>query len=133
MFLHSAILPISLTNSNAGRTVHYGASAGRRKKYAKQLGLLGYKRKPFEHPVDIVVTRILGPNQRLMDSSSLLRGNWKEIEDTLVELGWFVDDSPKYIRATLGLQDSTRRDIGPATLVTIYQAGTIQVVTGDLA
>lgn len=128
MLLHSAIIPISLTNSNDGRTVHYGASASRRRKYAKQLGILGFKRKPFEKQVDVVVTRILGPNQRLMDSSSLLRGNYKEIEDTLVELGWFTDDDTKSIRVTFAVQDTSRRHLGPATQIDIYAAGAVRII-----
>lgn len=127
MLLHSAILPIELTNNNNGRTHHFGKSASNRKKYTRLLTQLGHRRKPFACQVDVVVTRILATNQRLWDSSSVLRGNWKELEDTLVELGWFVDDDTTWIRWTLGSQDATRRDIGPAVQVDTYEAGVIVV------
>lgn len=125
--LYSAILPIALTNANDGRTTHFGASSQRRKKYLRLLATLGYKRQPFPFQVDVVVTRILGPNQRMMDSSSLLRGNWKEIEDSLVQLGWFHDDCTKHIRLTLATQDSSRKHLGPATEIKIYNCGAIKI------
>lgn len=81
--------------------------------------------------MDVVVTRILGPRQQLMDSTSLGRGNYKELEDALVACGWFTDDGPEFIRHTLFKQDATRRDIGPATMVEVYEAGAIQVHDGQ--
>ena len=125
MLLDSVIIPIALTNENQGRTKHFGAAAARKKKYLKQLAALGFNRKPFERRVDIVVTRILGPGQRLMDSSSLLRGNWKEIEDALVQLGWFHDDDTYWIRLTLAMQDVDHRHLGPAIRMDVYEAGAI--------
>lgn len=128
MLLLSQMLPIALTNGNDGRTKHFGESAARRKKYTRQLGKLGLNRKPFAEQVDVVVTRILGPGERLMDSSSLLRGNWKELEDSLVELGWFTDDNTKYIRMTVAKQETDSRELGPAILIEIYQAGAIKIM-----
>jgi len=127
MLLMREILPVELTNGNEGRTKHFGQSASRRKKYEKQLCQLGLVREPFPCCVDVVVTRILGPRQQLMDSTSLGRGNWKEIEDALVACGWFVDDSPKHIRHTLFRQDALRRDIGPATMIEVFKAGAIRI------
>jgi hypothetical protein len=89
-------------------------SAAFRDKVEKKLRKLGLTRSPFAMPVTVTVTRILGKGERLWDSSSILRGNWKEIEDALVAIGWFVDDSPKHIVWTNGRQDDTIRDKGPA-------------------
>jgi hypothetical protein len=108
------ILPIKLSNSNSGRGNHWGASASFRKKVEKKLRGLGLARSPFTMPVTVTVTRILGKGERLWDSSSILRGNYKEIEDALVAIGWFVDDSTEYIHTTDGRQDDTRRNKGPA-------------------
>ena len=80
---------------------------------------LGLRRKPFAGPVEVHVTRILGPRQALWDTSSIGRGNWKEIEDSMVACGWFVDDSPKWITETRFFQDKTRRTQGPAIEVRI--------------
>ena len=124
----SELLPIELTNGNEGRTKHFGASAARRKKYERLLRQIGQVRIPLAKQVDVVVTRVLGPRQQLMDSTSLGRGNWKEIEDALVACGWFVDDGPKQIRCTLFLQDDSRRDIGPAVLIEIFETGSVRVV-----
>lgn len=127
MRILNELLPFTLDNGNEGRTKHFGASAARRKKYERQLRELGQVRIPFQRQVDVVVTRILGPRQQLMDSTSLGRGNWKEIEDALVACGWFVDDGPQQIRCTLFLQDDSRRDIGPAVRIEIYEAGDVRV------
>ena len=128
MKILSEILPFTLDNGNEGRTKHFGAAATRRKKYERQLRQLGQVRIPLTRQVDVVVTRILGPRQQLMDSTSLGRGNWKEIEDALVACGWFADDGPRQLRCTLFLQDDSRRDIGPAVLIEVYEAGNVRVI-----
>lgn len=125
MLLHSVILPIELRNANNGRTHHFGFSKDNRRRYAKLLKALGHRRKPFEVQTDVVVTRILGSNQRLWDASSVLRGNWKELEDALVEAGWWWDDDVTWIRLVLGTQDPTRRELGPAVQIDVYEAGRI--------
>ena len=125
MLLHSAILPIELKNANTGRTRQFGVSNRERKQYARLLKTLGHRRKPFAAQTDVVVTRILGSNQRLWDASSVLRGNWKELEDALVEAGWWWDDDVTWIRLVLGTQDPTRRELGPAVQIDAYEAGRI--------
>ena len=107
-------LPFELTNGNDGRGSKWFSSAKIRTKIEKNLRLLGLVRTPFDHPVTVQVIRILGPKQSLWDSSSIGRGNWKEIEDALVACGWFHDDSPKYITRTIFDQDATRRKEGPS-------------------
>lgn len=112
------ILPVELTNGNDGRGGKWYKSATVRK--AMSIDLLEFRRKPFELPTRVVVTRILGHNQRLWDSSSILRGNWKEIEDSLVCLGWWWDDGPKWITETIGQQDYSQRGNGPAVRVQVF-------------
>ena len=115
-------LPITLTNSNDGQGRAWFSSAKSRKVMERDLIALGHRREPFEHPVKVVITRILGKNQRFWDSSSVLRGNYKQLEDAMVECGWFHDDSTKYITVTLGLQDASQRKNGPATRIQIFDA-----------
>jgi hypothetical protein len=116
-------LPIELTNGNDGRGSKWFSSAKLRKQYEAIFRQLGMVREPFAYPVTVTVTRILGPRQSLWDSSSIGRGNWKEIEDALVACGWFVDDSPKYITRTIFEQDATNRLAGPAVMVEIIPSG----------
>ena len=111
--LIDVILPIELTNGNDGRGSKWFSSAKVRKQVEAHLRTLEFTRAPFEAPVEVHVIRILGKNQRLWDSSSIGRGNWKEIEDALVVLGWFQDDSPKWITETRFFQDATRRGPRP--------------------
>lgn len=106
-------LPFKLTNGNTGRGNAWFMSANFRQKAEKKLRQIGFVRNPFPCRVSVTVTRILGKGERLWDSSSVLRGNYKEIEDALVACGWFHDDSMKHIALTIGKQDDTRRDKGP--------------------
>lgn len=97
MLLHSAQLPVELTNGNDGRGSKWFSSAKLRKKIEETLRAKGHTRQPFKVPVVIRLTRILAAKQKLWDVSSWGRGSWKEIEDALVCLGWFHDDGPQYI------------------------------------
>lgn len=115
-------LPIELTNNNQGQGHKWFSSAKARKVMERDLLALGQRREPFAGKVKVVITRILGKGQRLWDSSSVLRGNYKQLEDALVSIGWFHDDSPRYITVTLGLQDAAQRDVGPAIRIQIFDA-----------
>ena len=130
MLLKQIELPIELTNNNTGRTQHFGRSASQRKKYERIIRALFPKQKPFDCEVDIVVVRVLGKRQRLWDASSILRGNWKEIEDALVACRFLEDDGPDYVRAILGTQDRLTRltqEVEPFTIVRFYGARSILV------
>ncbi|MBT3709907.1 MAG: hypothetical protein HOG19_10730 [Gammaproteobacteria bacterium] len=115
-------LPIQLTNSNDGQGRAWFNSAKTRQVMERDLLALGQRRKPFEQKVKVVVTRILGKGQRFWDSSSVLRGNYKQLEDAMVSCGWFTDDSTRYIDVTIGMQDDTQRKSGPATRMQIFDA-----------
>ena len=95
------ILQLKLTNGNDGRGNAFWKSATFRKSCEQYLRAFHKQRKPFEMPVVVHVTRLFSGRERLWDSSSIGRGNWKEIEDALVAVGWFHDDSPKWIRRTV--------------------------------
>lgn len=115
------ILPFDLTNGNEGRSKSWYKPAAVRKKFERNLILYGFRRKPFEKKVIVKVTRILGKGQRLWDSSSVLRGSYKELEDALVAVGWFHDDSPKFIENTFSYQDDSRRSEGPAIEIEVLE------------
>lgn len=115
-------LPVTLTNANTGRGRAWYASASERKRMEAMLRKLGLVREPFAVPVRVTVTRILGKGQRLWDSSSVLRGNYKELEDAMVACGWFHDDSAKWITETDGRQDASRREDGPSVCLRIDPA-----------
>ena len=114
-------IPIELTNGNDGRGKRWFSSAELRKAYEAY-----FRAKPkiaairFTQPTRNVVTRVLGKAQRLWDSSSIGRGNWKEIEDALVAIGWWPDDGPAHIVKTEFEQDASRRKDGPVTNVKVY-------------
>ncbi len=82
------------------------------------------QQKPFNVPVQIVVIRVLGKNQRLWDYSSVLRGNWKEIEDALVACGFLHDDGPDYVKLVIGVQETLERERGPCVDVLFLRSGT---------
>ena len=115
--LHSVILPVELTNGNDGRGSKWFSSAKARK--AIEATLHGHRRTPFTGPVHLTLTRILGAGQRLWDHDSIGRGNAKELVDSLVALGWFFDDKPKWIFGVDYRQDDKRRSLGPAVEVVV--------------
>mgnify|MGYP003639135810 FL=1 len=112
MQVFDVVLPIELKNNNTGRGFHWSKTNKERQALETTLVLLRQKRKPFDHPVSVLVTRILGKGQSFWDSSSILRGNYKELEDALVVCGWFHDDNTKWITNTFGIQDGNRRKLG---------------------
>tara|TARA_R110002110_G_scaffold116667_3_gene288278 strand:- start:393 stop:671 length:279 start_codon:yes stop_codon:yes gene_type:complete len=79
-------------------------------------------REPFEFPVQIRLTRIIGPRQRLWDADSVLRGSAKQILDALVAIGWFHDDGPRWITSATGVQDASQRENGPAVMIEVFKA-----------
>ena len=128
-------LAIRLDNKNDGRSGTYHASNKFRKECELQLkawdlawpGALNYQpqivgKTMFTAPVTVRVLRVLGPRQKLWDQSSGLRGNWKEIEDSLVKIGWFVDDSPAWIRRCDFDQIADDREHGPSIIIEIRAA-----------
>ena len=110
-------LPIELTNGNDGRQKNWYMPAAQRKRFENIISKLGHIRKPLAKPCRVTVTRILGKNQKLWDYSSILRGNYKELEDAAVACGWWHDDGPKWIVSCHGEQDATQRENGPAVRI----------------
>lgn len=107
------LLPIKPTNGNDGRGHKWYRTAAVRDKIASRLRWLGLTREPFDVPVSLTLTRVLGKGERKWDADSIGRGNAKELIDSLVSLGWFHDDGPRWIRSVDYRQDDTRRDVGP--------------------
>ena len=114
-------IKLNLTNGNDGQGRAWYKTASTRKAIEQQLKVQDLKRDPFDFPVKITLTRILGPNQRLWDADSVLRGNAKQLIDSLVAVGWFHDDSMKYITQVVGAQDATQRENGPAVLIEVFK------------
>lgn len=113
-------IKLNLTNGNDGQGRGWYKTASTRKAIEQQLKVQDLKRDPFDFPVKITLTRILGPNQRLWDADSVLRGNAKQLIDSLVAVGWFHDDSMKYIVQVIGAQDATQRENGPAVSIEVF-------------
>ena len=115
-------LPVELNNGNDGRGTRWFSSANARKKIEKVLRGEDLERKPFEFPVCLHVCRVLGKGQRFWDPDSVLRGNAKELIDALVSIGWFHDDSIKWIAEVTSGQDASQRGNGPAVIVEVTKA-----------
>lgn len=114
----SEVLPWKLTNRNDGQGRHWSASHISRRN-AERMAVC-FKRKPMDCKCTVVVTRILGKGERAWDPSSILRGNWKQLEDALVKAGWWHDDGPQWIEAVVGFQNEMSRATGPATKIDIW-------------
>ncbi|MFU7561419.1 hypothetical protein ACMFWY_22245 [Roseiconus sp. JC912] len=119
--LLSVTIPLELTNGNKGQGHKWYKSDTVRKQIEKLLIKEGLEREPFDHPVRLVMTRILKSKQQLWDTVNFWRGNSKQLVDALVAVGWFVDDSTKWIlEPAIGLQDASQRKNGPATKIDLY-------------
>lgn len=119
-------IPIELTNRNDGQGHHWSRTAKDKKRIAAILSTLPSPFFGVSFPCSLIVTRILGPGQRLWDNDSILRGNWKQVQDAMVGAGWLEDDDPRYLAETVGRQDKTRRDEGPAIEVCIVDGSGLQ-------
>jgi hypothetical protein len=120
--LLSVTLPLELTNRNDGQGHTWHRTAGDRQSIERMLIFERLKRTPFDHPVTLHLTRILGKGQRFWDADSGLRGNSKQLIDSLVSVGWFHDDSFKWITEVRFFQDASQKKNGPAVLVEVFQS-----------
>ncbi|MCP4165665.1 MAG: hypothetical protein GY759_07200 [Chloroflexi bacterium] len=111
-------LPVDLKTQNTGRGNRWFNSAKIRKQYEDSLA--DYRREPLEYPVRLEYTRILGAKQRAWDADNVALAN-KQLQDSLVALGWFHDDSPKWIPVISYRNDSTQRIHGPALRVRAFR------------
>lgn len=119
--LLSIELPIKLTNSNQGRGYSWHKKAKDREDIENTLRSLSLaKTAPFTNVITLHLTRILGKGERLWDADSGLRGNAKELIDSLVAIGWFHDDSPKWIQEVRFFQDDTQRKNGSRILIEVF-------------
>ena len=118
--IHSATLPIELTNSNDGRGYSFHRTNKRRNSIEGTLRILGHQRTPFAFPVRLMITRILGKKQRLWDEDSILRGSAKELLDSLVAVGWLNDDGPEWVRKVIGNQEIPPKRDQPMVRIDVY-------------
>ena len=136
-------IPMKLKNNNQGQGRHWSGSHKERRiaseavsnalcwphpstESDKPLGLsewLTGLERPSGEKLGLVVWRILGKRERMWDADSVLRGNYKQIQDALIEAGLAEDDSPKYIDWVLGRQDDSLREQGPKVVVEVYSLG----------
>ncbi len=128
-----------LKNNNNGQTKHW-STAHREKKIMTNALMSGsivfpgdgnmkfsefmthIMAEPFSRRVDIIVTRIIGRGQRMLDPDSICRGNCKQCIDACVDAGVLKDDSHQHVGRVLGLQRSDLREIGPAIDLTFLES-----------
>ena len=134
-------LPMKLKNNNQGQGRHWSGSHKERAEASQAVAearvwtpateesrtwqsLSEWTRERHlgvNEKLGLVVWRILGKRERLWDADSVLRGNYKQIQDALIEAGLAEDDSPKYIEWVLGRQDDSIREQGSKVLIEVYR------------
>ena len=137
--LFKIVVKHNLSNNNAGQGRSWHKSAKDRKDFDRKIAdsmVVTYEDSkvyaaPFADTLSgtqltdllvLVVTRVLGKNQRLWDSDSVLRGSSKQLIDAIVATGLVADDSPKHIALCIGQQDNSRREDGPLIEIDFYEA-----------
>ena len=116
------LMPIRLTNANNGQTKRYQPSARFRNDCGDWCKVWFPGKKPFDHPVRLLVTRILGKGQQLWDEDSIGRGNAKQIIDSLVACNIFHDDRSRWIAGVDYRQDANQRLDYPRVSIRITPA-----------
>ena len=138
--LFTITLDKELKNGNEGRSKHWSSAHREKKQWIAALQAADVETdtgmvidsqtfldevlggKSVQQRVGLTFTRVLGKGQRLIDSDSILRGNCKELLDSVVDFGILEDDNNKYVAWSLGLQDDTRRSEGPMVELSFYAA-----------
>lgn len=129
-----------LKNNNVGRSAHWSSAHKSKREWVNALkgadvitdtgvhfSLPSFhadvlSSRPLGQRVGIAVRRVLGKRQRFFDADSILRGNFKECLDSVVDFGILTDDNTKHVAWCVGLQDDSRKDEGPFTELIFYGA-----------
>lgn len=133
--MFTMVIDAKLSNSNSGQGRSWHMSAKDRKEFAKLVPKSmvvvddhdpvafedSLKGITLSDPVALIVTRVLGPRERLWDSDSVLRGNAKQVIDAVVATGLIADDGPKHVALTVGVQDDSRREQGPSIEISFLE------------
>lgn len=120
--LHEVVIPIQLISKNKLQGRSWYGKSNAKKKYLSILIYRKLGRKPFRFPVRLVVTRLLGAGEKKWDYDNIGGGSWKQLQDSLVQIGWFKDDSSKWITKVEFEQDDSQRSKGPAVKIQVYSA-----------
>lgn len=113
---------IDLLSENKTLREHWSKRKKRKRDYGWLLSQQFNKTKPFDHPVKITVTRILGKGQRPFDADNFIGGSWKQVQDAMVDIGWLHDDTTKYVKSVVPVQDASNRQLGPSLIIDIERA-----------
>jgi hypothetical protein len=131
---YKIVIDRELKNANNGQTKHWGTSHRERQAWLKKVKdayvvepsgdeimindfLDSYQPPKYQ---GLLITRHLGKNQRYLDPDSVLRGNAKQLVDSLIEIGVAPDDSIKHLKFVIGLQCDKNRELGPYTSVEVF-------------
>ena len=116
-----AVLPISLRNQNSTAGKQWQSLGRYRKRLHDSLWLEYRRDEPFDFPVALAICRRIGVGQRVWDNDAVAIAS-KQLIDCLVALGWFVDDSDQWVKVVAYYQDRDNRHLGPAVIVTVFEA-----------
>lgn len=115
------VLPIKLLSKNERDRLHFRQRHALRIDY-EGIVSLKYSRK---HPTPdykqlVIITRLMGPRERELDLQNLSAGSSIELIDSLVHLGWLVDDNPKWLEPEFR-QERHKTIRGPVTIIELRE------------
>jgi Holliday junction resolvase RusA-like endonuclease len=109
MMLESITIDMELTSGNSGQQKHWYESHKQRRRIEDILKEIHRKREvPYMTKVALNIVRLYSGRQREWDCDNLLRGNSKQLIDSMVSVGFFLDDSTKYITQVVGSQERSK-------------------------
>ena len=116
---HTLILPIQLLSKNERDRLHYRRRSALRLSYQQIIELTHPRRHETPRRRQLVtVTRLMGAHERPLDLQNIGAGSAIELIDALKHLGWFPDDSAKWVVPRFR-QRPNDKDPGPSCLVEI--------------
>lgn len=116
---HTLVLPIQLLSKNERDRLHPRRRSALRLSYQSIIELTHPRRHDTPRQRQLVtVTRLMGVHERPLDLQNIGAGSAVELIDALKQLGWFVDDSPRWLEPRFR-QKRNDQDPGPSCLVEI--------------
>jgi hypothetical protein len=105
------LLGVPVQSQNAFK--HWRTRQKERQMWEKTIRAYWGKAEPATARMRLVITRVLGPRERLFDDGNGEGGSCKQIVDAIKRLGWVRDDSPKHLTWEFR-QEANLRHLGPA-------------------
>lgn len=116
----TGFLFVKLLSKNGRDALHWSRRQKLKNEYLLELSH-AYPRKGVytsEVKQRVTFTRVLGKGEKLFDDANMAGGSCVELQDAMTALGWWHDDSPRYLESRFA-QDAKHRQYGSCVVIRI--------------